>query len=85
MTAAMRHPVIWMGVTGLLGVGVVGCGVTGHFAGIRTYHVRGKVKTPESGTAGIPTPSSNGIPDVSSTTSSSTGPSSTTSPASTSI
>lgn len=68
-------------VTGLFGLGVAGCGVTGRLAatptGSGTHHIHGTAQSSGAGTSGSTTPSSNVSPSASSASNStSTSPSS---------
>ncbi len=61
MNSLLRHPIIGLSLTGLLGFGVAGCGVSGQLAATPTKsgtsHISGTVKTARTRTLGSTSPS----------------------------
>ena len=81
MNSTLRHRIIGLIVTGLFGLGVAGCGVTGRLAatptGSGTHHIHGTAQSSGARTSGSTTPSSSVSPSASSASNStSTSPSS---------
>lgn len=63
MTSILPHSLVWLSVTGVLGLGAAGCGISGHLAARSPgTHVRGTVKTSGARTSGSRTPSSAASP-----------------------
>ncbi|PSR22748.1 MAG: hypothetical protein C7B43_20525 [Sulfobacillus benefaciens] len=74
MKSILPRPLVWLSVTGVLGLCAAGCGVSGHLAGPAPgTHGRGTVKTSGARTSSTTTPSSSTPPHSSSSVASPSG------------